>query len=136
MLTYRINATLYEATTNQSGVYFVREISSNLFFLLNITVGLLFVPLINHVFIPCFPSLTMRGRMAIGMAVNVVAIITAAAIEGGIRDTHTTPLQQLLLVYILPTLLVTLPEVLTTMAGIKYTHQDNKHVGRCLYTSQ
>lgn len=119
MLTYRINATLYEATTNHSGVHFVREISSNLFFLLNIVTGLLFVPLINHIFIPCFPSLSMRGRMAIGMVINVMAIITAAAIEAGIRDTHRTPLEQLLLLYILPTLLVTLPEVLTTMAGME-----------------
>ena len=116
MLSYRINATLFEATSNATDVRYLNLISSNMFIIINTLTGLLFVPLVNHLFIPCIPSLSMRGRMAVGMVVNVLAIVTALCIERGIRSTHTTPLQTVLLL-ILPTVLITLPEVLTTMSG-------------------
>ena len=117
MLTYRINATLFELTANSSNVRYIQVLSSNLFIILNSVVGLLFVPLVNHIFIPCIPSLSMRGRMAIGMVINAVAIVTTIGIETGIRSKHTAPLQSFYLLYILPTVLITLPEVLTTMSG-------------------
>ena len=116
MLSYRINATLFEATINATDTNYLNLISSNMFIIMNTLTGLLFVPLVNHLFIPCIPSLSMRGRMAVGMVINVMAIVTASCIERGIKSTHTTPLQSILL-SILPTVLITLPEVLTTMSG-------------------
>ena len=116
MLSYRINATIFEATSNATDVHYLHLISSNMFLIMNTLIGLLFAPLVNHVFIPCIPSLSMRGRMAVGMVINALAIVTAACIEKGIQSTHTTPVQSLLL-SILPTVLITLPEVLTTMSG-------------------
>ena len=118
MLTYRINATLFEIAANGSDVQYLNDISSNLFLILNNMTGLLFVPLVNHIFIPCIPSLSMRGRMAIGMIINAVTIATIACIETGLHSKHTSPLQSFYLLYILPTVLITLPEILTTMSGI------------------
>ena len=77
MLSYRINATLFEVTINATDVHYINLISSNMFIIMNTLTGLLFVPLVNHLFIPCIPSLSMRGRMAVGMVVNVLAIVTA-----------------------------------------------------------
>ena len=118
MLTYRINATFLEATTNSSG--FVHSISSNLFLTVNNLVGLLSVPLVNHILIPCVPSLSMRGRMAVGMAINILSIISAACIEVCVRSLHITPLHTELW-FILPVVLITIPEILTAMSGV-YLH--------------
>lgn len=116
MLTYRMNATLFEATGNSSHDY-LHQISSNAFIFLNCLIGLLFVPLVNHIFIPCVPSLSMRGRMGIGMTINVLAIVATVCVEAGIRSLHTAPFHKILW-FIVPTVLITLPEVLTAMSGI------------------
>lgn len=116
MLTYRINATFFEATTNSSGFYYnMHSISSNLFFTVNGLVGLLLVPLVNHILIPCVPSLSMRGRMAIGMVIHILSIIAAASIEACVQS--LSPLHTELW-FILPVVLITIPEILTTMSGI------------------
>ena len=121
MLTYRINATFFEATSNSSGFYNnTHFISSNLFLTVNALVGLLFVPLVNHILIPCVPSLSMRGRMAVGMAIHILSIISAASIEACVRSLHITPLHTELW-FILPVVLITIPEILTTMSGV-YLH--------------
>ena len=117
MLTYRINATLFEAATNssRSGFHYMNSISSNLFITVNALVGLLLVPLVNHILIPCVPSLSMRGRMAVGMVIHILSIISAASIEAcaqSLSPLHTE------LWFILPVVLITIPEILTTMSGI------------------
>lgn len=116
MLTYRINATFFEATKNSSGFHYnMNFISSNLFITVNCLVGLLIVPLVNHILIPCVPSLSMRGRMAIGMAILILSIISAASIEAcaqSLSPLHTE------LWFILPVVLITIPEILTAMSGI------------------
>ena len=111
MLTYRLNATLFEASQQNSSA--VKLVFSNAFYSLNCLIGLLFVPLVNHIFIPCVPSLTIRARMGIGMVINILAVGVAAAIEsvGGVAPLHRA------LWLVLPTILFTLPEVLTFISG-------------------
>ena len=118
MLTFRINSTIYEEIANvSSNVNFLQIISPNLFFFINTIIGILILPLFNHIFIPSTPSLTMRGRIAIGMVINIAAILSAIGIESGIKYNHDIGPLQVLGLYILPTILITLPEVFTTMSG-------------------
>ena len=118
MMTFRVHAMILRATANSSNVEFLRSLSPNMFFVVNSITGLLFVPLVNHIFIPCLPCISMRGRMAVGMVINALAVLSAGCIENSIHGA-VEPLHALLL-YIIPIVLVTLPETLTTMSGISF----------------
>ena len=109
---------ILRATANSSNIEFLRSLSPNMFFVVNSITGLLFVPLVNHIFIPCLPCVSMRGRMAVGMVINALAVLSAGCIENSIQGA-VEPLHTLLL-YIIPIMLVTLPETLTTMSGISF----------------
>ena len=114
MMTFRINVNIIAATANSSNVAFLQSLSPNMFIIVNCITGLLFVPLVNHIFIPCLPCVSIRARMAIGMIVNAIAIVSAVCIE--YSSTMSEPLHTLLL-FIVPTVLITLPETLTFTSG-------------------
>ena len=118
MMSFRVNATIFMATANSSNVAFLQSLSPNMFIIVNSITGLLFVPLVNHIFIPCLPCVSIRARMAIGMIVNAVAIVSAGSIEYSLHNSNTMsePVHTLLL-FIVPTVLITLPESLTYTSG-------------------
>ena len=116
MMSFRVNA-IFTATANSSNVAFLKSLSPNMFIIVNCITGLLFVPLVNHIFIPCLPCVSIRARMAIGMIVNAVAILSAGSIEFSLHSsTMSEPIPTLLL-FIVPTVLITLPETLTFTSG-------------------
>ena len=103
-----------------------------MFIIVNSITGLLFVPLVNHIFIPCLPCVSIKARMAIGMIVNAVAIFSAGCIE---LNTMSEPVHTLLL-FIIPTVLITLPETLTYTSGTTYNYAQlntycNHHCKNC-----
>ncbi|CAI8051365.1 Protein NRT1/ PTR FAMILY 3.1 [Geodia barretti] len=122
MMSFRVNATIFTATANSSNVAFLQSLSPNMFIIVNSITGLLFVPLVNHIFIPCLPCVSIKARMAIGMIVNAVAILSAGSIEFSLHSgTMSEPVHTLLL-FIIPTVLITLPETLTYTSALEFIY--------------
>ena len=117
MMAFRVNATIFEATANSSNVAFLQTLSPNMWLIANILTALMIFPLVNHIFIPCLPCISMRGRMAVGMVISVCAVVSAGVIENSLHGSEMEPLYTLLL-YVIPTVLGTIPETLIQMSGM------------------
>ena len=83
---------------------------------------ILILPVVNFIVIPCFPKLTIRARMGIGLALYCTGSLTVVA-------THAVPFLQNrdkvsgheLGWLAIPMLIFALAEVLTTVSGIAVT---------------
>ena len=112
MLSYRLNETLSMSIDNPN---MQTILFPNVYSLLNTMTIILALPLVNHILVPCVPSMTMRERMGIGMAISTVALGCAAYLEWAVAD--ATPLHQALW-FILPSIILSVQETLTIVPGI------------------
>ena len=111
MLTYRLNSTLTEGITNSR---LAHAIFPNVYILLNTLSLFIFLPIINHFFIPCMPSVTIRQRIGIGMVIAILSLGLGAFLEWIVSD--LSPLHKALW-FTIPTVLLTLPEVFVFVSG-------------------
>ena len=76
--------------------------------------ALIYLPLINHLVLPCFPSLTMKKRLGIGSFINIVTLISAAYVQWG---TGASDSKHVLLWLLIPGALLPLSELLIFVTG-------------------
>ena len=76
--------------------------------------ALIYLLLINHLVLPCFPSLTMKKRLGIGSLINIVTLISAAYVQWG---TGASDSKHVLLWLLIPGALLPLGEVLMFVTG-------------------
>ena len=112
MLSYRLNETL-SASIDNPNLHTI--LFPNLYGLLNTMTIVLALPLVSHILVPCVPSMTMRERIGIGMAISTVALGCAAYLEWAVAD--VTPLHQALW-FILPSIILSVQEAFTVVSGI------------------
>ena len=76
--------------------------------------ALIYLLLINHLVLPCFPSLSMIKRLGIGSLVNIMAFISAAYVQWA---TGASDSKHVLLWFLIPGALLPLGEVLMFVTG-------------------
>ena len=74
----------------------------------------IYLLLINHLVLPCFPSLSMKKRLGIGSLVNSMTLISAAYVQWG---TGASDSKHVLLWFLIPGALLPLGEVLMFVTG-------------------
>ena len=91
----------------------------NIYYAVSVLLVLLSLPIINYVIIPCFPKLTIRARIGVGLTlycignIAVVAIHTAALVHNHWRQVSKIQLFCLLL----PMIIFAVAESLTVVAS-------------------
>ena len=53
----------------------------NIFAFINTVTVFLTLPLVNNILIPCAPSLRIKEKVGIGMAIAIVAVVSGAYLE-------------------------------------------------------
>ena len=119
MLSYIYNATLSDYIKGQS----IRPqtihkleylVLPNIYLLLNSILCALFIPLMNHFFVPCVPSMTIRERMGIGMAISITGLVSATYVEGTLPNLG--PLHKVVW-YTVPSILLSVQEIFTIVSS-------------------
>ena len=106
MLSYEIGNLFKHVTQINTELFF------NVFTLCNILTIMLFLPILNHLIIPCFPTLSMKARVGFGVALNTFAVVVAAIVEGCV---HKESFERQLLWLLLPSTLLAIAEVLVSL---------------------
>lgn len=78
---------------------------------------LIYLPLLNHLILPRFPYTTMKGRLGIGVGVNIVASAAAALLELLTRKVSS---EHKLLLLMIPVALLALTELLIFVTGEQF----------------
>ena len=121
ILSFEANRTLAEYYPN---AFLEDNFYPNINFAVNALFILLSLPVINYVIIPCFPKLTIRARIGVGLTlycignIAVVAIHAAALVHNHWRQVSEIQLFCLLL----PTIIFAVAESLTIVASNKCTN--------------
>ena len=79
MLSYRLNHTLSVALAARPVL--AKAVAPNIFALINTVSIFLTLPLVNNILIPCAPSLRIKEKVGIGMAIAIVAVVSGAYLE-------------------------------------------------------
>ena len=119
MLSYQLNSTLSvsveDSPPGQYNVHYLQNmVFPNVYLFLNTMTIILALPLVNHILVPCVPSMTIRERIGIGMTIHFVALGCAAYLEWAVAD--ATPLHQALW-FILPAVLLSVQETFTDVSS-------------------
>ena len=77
---------------------------------------LVYLPLLNHLILPCFPFTTMKERLGIGVGVNIIASAIAALLEWLTQQLDVSSEHKLLWLLI-PVALLALTELLIFVTG-------------------
>ena len=79
---------------------------------------LLYLPLLNHLVLPCCPYTSMKQRLGIGVAVNIIASVAAALLQWLTEHLPSRLSLEHKLVYLLiPLALLALTELLIFVTG-------------------
>ena len=89
----------------------------NIYAFLNTLSLMVFLPLVNHLLVPCVPSLTIRGKIAIGFVITILSLSLILVLEFTLSKQSAL---QRFLWYAVPSILLTLPEVLVLVSGKLY----------------
>ena len=79
MLSYRLNHTLSVALAARPVL--AKAVAPNIFTFINTVSIFLTLPLVNNILIPCAPSLRIKEKVGIGMAIAIVAVVSGAYLE-------------------------------------------------------
>ena len=112
MLIDRMNNTLTEATHNSTKLSTI--FLPNVYPIINTLSLIVFLPLVNHLMVPCIPSMTIRGKIGLGMGIAVLSLGLGALLEWAVEN--ASPLSKALW-FTIPSILLTLPEVFVFVSG-------------------
>ena len=84
------------------------------YLLLNSILSTLFIPLMNHFLVPCVPSMTIKERIGIGMAVTITGLVSAVYVEWTMPN--LMPLHKAMW-YTIPTVLLSVQEIFTIVSS-------------------
>lgn len=112
MLINRMNSTLAQAAHDSELSHIFIP---NVYPILNTVSMIVFLPIVNHVLVPCIPSMTIRSKMTIGLVIAVLSLAIGALLE--YTMSNKSPLHKALW-FIIPSILLTLPEVFVFVSGI------------------
>ena len=126
---FQFNEIISFETNKTLAIYYPNEfLEDNFYPNINFAVNALFVllslPIINYVIIPCFPKLTIRARIGVGLTlycignIAVVAIHTAALVHNHWRQVSKIQLFCLLL----PMIIFAVAEALMSVSS-KHMHR-------------
>ena len=107
-----MNYTLTEAAQSHSQA--AKAFIPNIYVALNTLSLMVFLPLVNHLLVPCLPFLTIRGKMAVGFVITILSLSITLVVENRLSD--QSPLHRTLLIAV-PAILLTLPEVFVKVSG-------------------
>ena len=99
------------------------DIYPNIYWAVNTITIILTIPVVNFLFIPCFPKLTIRARIGIGLVLYTVASVVLMIIHGiplASEGQHSIVSRAQLVCLLIPASIVALAEVFTVISG-KYT---------------
>ena len=111
MLSYRLNDTL---SVGIADPVVTKAILPNIFQFINTLSLVLAIPLVNHILIPCVSSMSMKEKLGIGSAINIVAITTGAYLEWAISDDRALYKGLLL---IIPSIIISIQEAFGFVSG-------------------
>ena len=113
MLSYQLS-NLVGMITRPTNMKYSEFVFPTLYTIFDAVSALIYLPLINHLVLPCFPSLSMRKRLGIGSLVNIITLISAAYVQWG---TGASDSKHVLLWLLIPGALLPLGEVLMFVTG-------------------
>ena len=113
MLSYRLNDTL---SVGIADPVVTKAILPNIFPFINTFSLILAIPLVNHILIPCVSSMSMKEKLGIGSAINIVAITAGAYLEWVIIDIDDRALYKGLLL-IFPSIIISIQEAFGFVTG-------------------
>lgn len=121
ILSYEANKTLAEYYPN---TFLEVNFYPNIYFALNALLILFCLPIINYVIIPCFPKLTIRARIGIGLTLYCIGNIALIAIHiAGLVHNHWKQVSKVqLFCLLLPTIIFAVAESLTSVSS-KHIHR-------------
>ncbi len=91
----------------------------SLFVLWNILTILIFLPIVNHLILPYWPSLSMKKRIGAGVFLGALATAVTAILE---YTVHRMSYQTQLVCFLLPTTILAISEVLV-LATSKFNNK-------------
>ena len=125
---------LISRETNQTLVklnpskYLKADLYPNLYWGVNSPLVLIVLPVVNFLVIPCFPKLTIRARIGIGLLLYLVGNIAMVVIHAAPLATHATVTGVQLGCMLIPVTIFAIAEVLTVVSGINlHTVYTNPH---------
>ena len=92
----------------------------NIYFAVNNITIILTIPLVNFLFIPCFPKLTIRARIGIGLVIyciGSVVLVIIHAVPLASEGQHSIVSRAQLACLLIPTSIIALAEVFTVISG-------------------
>ena len=96
------------------------DVYPNIYWAVNTITIILTVPLVNFLFIPCFPKLTIRARIGIGLVLYCIGSVVLMIIHGiplASEDQHSIVSRAQLVCLLIPASIVALAEVFTVISG-------------------
>ena len=112
MLSYRLNKTLSVSIAHPT---VAKAIPVNIFLFINTISVALSIPLVNHILVPCVPSIRIKEKIGIGMAMLIVAVSSAAYLEWAVADEKSL---NKALYFIIPAVLLSIQETFTFVSGM------------------
>ena len=103
-----MNTTLTEAAHTNSIVF------PNVYPIINTLSLIVFLPLVNHLMVPCIPSMTIRGKIGLGMGIAVLSLGLGALLEWAVANASSL---HKALWFTIPIILLALPEVFVFVSG-------------------
>ena len=111
MLSYRLNYTLSVSIADPLKA---RALLPNIFNFVNTLTVALIVPIVNHILVPCIPSMTIKEKIGIGMAISIVGVVFGAYLEWAVADKK--PLYKALF-FIIPSVILSIQETFAIVSG-------------------
>ena len=112
-MSYQVSS-LVGVITRPTNMKYSKFVFPTLYTIFDAVSVLVYLPLINHLVLPCFPSLSMKKRLGIGSLVNIITLISAAYLQWG---TGAFDSKHVLLWFLIPGALLPLGEMLTFVTG-------------------
>ena len=103
-----MNTTLTEAAHTNSIVF------PNVYPIINTLSLIVFLPLVNHLMVPCIPSMTIRGKIGLGMGIAVLSLGLGALLEWALANASSL---HKALWFTMPIILLAIPEVFVFVSG-------------------
>ena len=113
MMSYQVS-NLAGVITRPTNMNYKNFVFPTLYTIFDALCVLIYLPLINHLVLPCFPSLSMKKRLGIGSFINIVTLISAAYVQWG---TSASDSKHILLWLLIPGALLPLGELLIFVTG-------------------
>ena len=117
MLTYQVSTTIRDIV-NKSGAdsRFRNYVLPTVYTIIDDLIVLLFLPVLNHLIIPSFPLMSIKGRLGFGAFVNFVAVGAAACLQWSAQGLSTNS-EHKLVWYLVPVSLLALAELFVFVTG-------------------